>query len=439
MRVDGRRPPPRPRGPAGIALVPEDEAVPPAHRPAARALRAACTASRPRRCPTGASTRSGCSTWPTGRWAGSARACASGPRWPRPGDRPVGAGARRAAERRRPGPARALIDLFQALGAQGRTVIVSSHVLNEVERLAGPAVVVIRGRLAAAGDHRRHPRRDGRPAPLGQRPHAGARALAARLIGHDLGPGRHRRGHDASWCRRSAPASWPGCRSSHAEAVRPVARGTSARRLARERVPGAAAVSPSSPPGGRSARRLRAPGRPGRLPPPLPRSHPPGRRGRPADTGPYRRLGLPAAPRKPPCRAPSDARLPHPPPLRGSWSATRCGRACPARRWLGVLLPCLAARFGWLGTLADMTRRGGVRGRGEQGLFGLVLPLTCLVIGDAVLGADLRAGTFAFTWLSPAPSPDRHPRPPSSLAEGNAPGEFTPMNTTCSAVTSSVV
>jgi hypothetical protein len=37
----------------------------------------------------------------------------------------------------------------------------------------------------------------------------------------------------------------------------------------------------------------------------------------------------------------------------------------------------------------------------EQGLFGLVVPLTCLVIGDAVLGADLRAGTFAFTWLSP--------------------------------------
>ena len=30
-----------------------------------------------------------------------------------------------------------------------------------------------------------------------------------------------------------------------------------------------------------------------------------------------------------------------------------------------------------------------------------MVPLTCLVIGDAVLGADLRAGTFAFTWLSP--------------------------------------
>jgi ABC-2 type transport system ATP-binding protein len=48
----------------------------------------------------------------------------------------------------------ALIELFQALGEQGRTVIVSSHVLHEMERLAGRQLVVIRGRLAAAGGHR---------------------------------------------------------------------------------------------------------------------------------------------------------------------------------------------------------------------------------------------------------------------------------------------
>jgi ABC-2 type transport system ATP-binding protein len=48
----------------------------------------------------------------------------------------------------------ALIELFQALGAQGRTVIISSHVLHEVERLAARQLVVIRGRLAAAGGHR---------------------------------------------------------------------------------------------------------------------------------------------------------------------------------------------------------------------------------------------------------------------------------------------
>jgi hypothetical protein len=78
-------------------------------------------------------------------------------------------------------------------------------------------------------------------------------------------------------------------------------------------------------------------------------------------------------------------------------------RAClPARRWWGVVLPCLGALlFAWLGTLADATAGEAFEVVAEQGLFGLVMPLTCLVIGDAVLGADLRAGTFAFTWLSP--------------------------------------
>jgi ABC-2 type transport system ATP-binding protein len=44
-----------------------------------------------------------------------------------------------------------LIELFQALGAQGRTVVVSSHVLHEVERLADRQIVLVGGRLAAAG------------------------------------------------------------------------------------------------------------------------------------------------------------------------------------------------------------------------------------------------------------------------------------------------
>ncbi|HET6952942.1 MAG TPA: hypothetical protein VFI47_21340 [Acidimicrobiales bacterium] len=80
-------------------------------------------------------------------------------------------------------------------------------------------------------------------------------------------------------------------------------------------------------------------------------------------------------------------------------------RAClPARRWWGVLLPCLGAvLFGWLTTVADTSTQRAFEFVAEQGLFGLVLPLTCLVIGDAVLGADLRAGTFTYTWLSPVP------------------------------------
>ncbi|MGH9223603.1 MAG: ABC transporter ATP-binding protein [Acidimicrobiales bacterium] len=47
-----------------------------------------------------------------------------------------------------------LITLFRRLGADGRTVIVSSHVLHEVERLAERIVVLVNGRLAAAGDRR---------------------------------------------------------------------------------------------------------------------------------------------------------------------------------------------------------------------------------------------------------------------------------------------
>jgi ABC-2 type transport system ATP-binding protein len=47
-----------------------------------------------------------------------------------------------------------LITLFKQLGADGRTVIVSSHVLNEVERMAERVIVLVHGRLAAAGDHR---------------------------------------------------------------------------------------------------------------------------------------------------------------------------------------------------------------------------------------------------------------------------------------------
>ena len=45
-----------------------------------------------------------------------------------------------------------LIALMRRLGAEGRTVIVSSHVLSEVERFAGNILVVVNGKLAAAGD-----------------------------------------------------------------------------------------------------------------------------------------------------------------------------------------------------------------------------------------------------------------------------------------------
>ncbi len=45
-----------------------------------------------------------------------------------------------------------LIDLFRQLGDQGSTVIVSSHVLREVERMTDRVIAMVDGRLAAAGD-----------------------------------------------------------------------------------------------------------------------------------------------------------------------------------------------------------------------------------------------------------------------------------------------
>jgi ABC-2 type transport system ATP-binding protein len=76
-----------------------------------------------------------------------------------------------------------LIALFKQLGAQGKTVIVSSHVLNEVERLAERVIVLIHGRLAAAGGHRAiRDAMDDRPRHVLVR--AGdQRRLAASLIG----------------------------------------------------------------------------------------------------------------------------------------------------------------------------------------------------------------------------------------------------------------
>ena len=45
-----------------------------------------------------------------------------------------------------------LIALFRRLGDEGRTVIVSSHILEEVERMSDRVLAIVDGRLAAAGD-----------------------------------------------------------------------------------------------------------------------------------------------------------------------------------------------------------------------------------------------------------------------------------------------
>jgi ABC-2 type transport system ATP-binding protein len=40
------------------------------------------------------------------------------------------------------------------MAAEGRTIVFSSHILDEVERLAGNVLVIVAGRLAASGDFR---------------------------------------------------------------------------------------------------------------------------------------------------------------------------------------------------------------------------------------------------------------------------------------------
>ena len=45
-----------------------------------------------------------------------------------------------------------LIEIFKRLARSGKTVIVSSHVLAEVERMADRVIAIVDGRLAAAGD-----------------------------------------------------------------------------------------------------------------------------------------------------------------------------------------------------------------------------------------------------------------------------------------------
>jgi ABC-2 type transport system ATP-binding protein len=47
-----------------------------------------------------------------------------------------------------------MMDLLDKLGSEGRTIVFSSHILEEVERLSGTIQVMVAGRLAASGDFR---------------------------------------------------------------------------------------------------------------------------------------------------------------------------------------------------------------------------------------------------------------------------------------------
>jgi ABC-type transport system involved in multi-copper enzyme maturation permease subunit len=80
-------------------------------------------------------------------------------------------------------------------------------------------------------------------------------------------------------------------------------------------------------------------------------------------------------------------------------------RSCfPPKRWAAVLVPCAGALlFGLLAHALDDTPERAFATVAADGIFGLVVPIAALIAGDSVLGAEVRAGTFHFTWLSPAP------------------------------------
>jgi ABC-2 type transport system ATP-binding protein len=82
-----------------------------------------------------------------------------------------------------------MMDLLDKLGSEGRTILFSSHILEEVERLSGTIQVVVAGRLAASGDFRAIRRL------MTSRPHvftvrsSDDRLLASILIGGTLAGG----------------------------------------------------------------------------------------------------------------------------------------------------------------------------------------------------------------------------------------------------------
>jgi ABC-type transport system involved in multi-copper enzyme maturation permease subunit len=77
----------------------------------------------------------------------------------------------------------------------------------------------------------------------------------------------------------------------------------------------------------------------------------------------------------------------------------------PPKRWFAVLVPCAGALlFGLLAHAINEPDQRAFALVAADGIFGLVLPIAALVIGDSVLGAEVRAGTFHFTWLTPVPT-----------------------------------
>ena len=100
-------------------------------------------------------------------------------------------------------------------------------------------------------------------------------------------------------------------------------------------------------------------------------------------------------------------------PLPGPFvaSITYAVRACvPPKRWALLALPAAAAILFALLVNAEGSPSPNLRiAQGDDlralidSLQTLVVPFACLIVGDAVLGAERRSGLLTLTWLSPAP------------------------------------
>jgi ABC-type transport system involved in multi-copper enzyme maturation permease subunit len=77
----------------------------------------------------------------------------------------------------------------------------------------------------------------------------------------------------------------------------------------------------------------------------------------------------------------------------------------PPKRWAAVLLPCAGALlFGLLAHAVHTSAERAFANIAAEGIFALMMPIAALVVGDSVMGAEVRAGTLHFTWLSPTPT-----------------------------------
>jgi ABC-type transport system involved in multi-copper enzyme maturation permease subunit len=80
-------------------------------------------------------------------------------------------------------------------------------------------------------------------------------------------------------------------------------------------------------------------------------------------------------------------------------------RSCiPPRRWAALLGACVGiVLFGLLAHAVDQQASWAFANVAAEGILSLAVPIGALVVGDAILGAEVRSGTFHFTWLSPTP------------------------------------